>query len=59
VYETNTCIQMVVENFCNNNEFTRKSVSVSVSVSNVSREIERIERIERECLLINFTTREL
>jgi hypothetical protein len=45
---------MVVANFCNNNKFT--SELVSVSVSKISR---KLERIERECLLINFTTREL
>jgi hypothetical protein len=48
------CIKMVVANFCNNNKFTSKLVSVSVS--KISREL---ERIERECLLINFTIREL
>jgi hypothetical protein len=48
------CIKMVVLNFCNNKKFTNKLVSVSVS--KVSREL---ERIERQCLLINFTIREL
>jgi hypothetical protein len=46
--------QVVVAKFCNNNKFTSKLVSVSVS--KVSREL---KRVERECLLINFTTREL
>jgi hypothetical protein len=45
---------MAVANFCNNSKFTNKLVKVSVS--NVSREL---KRVERKCLLINFTTREL
>jgi hypothetical protein len=45
--------RVVVAKFCNNN-FTSKLVSVSVRY--VSREL---ERIERECLVINFTTREM
>jgi hypothetical protein len=48
------CYKVVVENFCNNKKFASKLVSVSVS--KVSRDL---EIIERECLLINFTTRDM
>jgi hypothetical protein len=43
---------MVVANLCNNNKFTRELVGVSVS--KISR---KLERIERECSLINFTNK--
>jgi hypothetical protein len=45
---------MVMEIFFNKNKFTRDLVSVGVS--KISR---KIERIERECLLINFTNGEM
>jgi hypothetical protein len=48
------CYQVALTNFCNSSKLTSKLVSVSVG--KVSREL---ERIERECLLINFTKREL
>ena len=48
------CYQVAVEKFCNNNKFIIKLANVCVS--KVSREL---KRVERECLLINFTTREL
>jgi hypothetical protein len=48
------CYQVDVVKFCNNNKFISKFSNVSVS--EVSREL---KRVERECLLINFTTREI
>jgi hypothetical protein len=48
------CIKMVVANFGNNSKFTSELVSVSVSQFS-----KMLERIERECFLINFTNREM
>jgi hypothetical protein len=46
--------QVVVEKFINNNKKFNEFTSVSVS-----KVIRELKRVERECLLINFTTREL